>query len=603
MNSYLDLIPISEKVHQKQNRLTLFCIAISVFLVTAIFSMAESGFRMEIARLSAKHEDISIPGLLSGVWGQTLIAVSSVLFLLVLSAGVFMISGSINSNIAQRTQFFGMMRCIGMSRRQVMKYVRLEALNWCKISIPCGIAAGIITTWGLCAALKYIVTEEFSEIEVFRVSPAGIIGGVSIGIISVLIAAGSPARKAGKISPIEARRGDQSQTFIPKKMINSGFGSVETRLGVSHAVGNGKNVFLTAGSFALSIILFLTFIVFIDLVDLLMPQSKSDPDITITSHAGKNDIEPSLLRDLSDLEGVRHVYGRQSMLDFPGDIQLSDYSAESADIISFGDYELECLAKEKSLQRGSDIARIYGDSPYVLAAWDPDNPLHIGDSLRVGSETLTIAGLLKNDPFNEDGLTHGKITLITSVQTFERITGAAGYQMVMVRLTANANEEEVKKIFLAAANTGKITDNREYSTKGTYTAFLFFVYGFLVIIALVAVLNIINNVSMTVTAKMKQYGAMRAVGMSIRQVIVMITAEAMTYALAGSVFGCLIGLALHRQMYRVLIENHFGFVRWQIPLGPLAAVTAFVFASVMLAVAAASHRIRKMSVTETINEL
>ena len=175
--------------------------------------------------------------------------------------------------------------------------------------------------------------------------------------------------------------------------------------------------------------------------------------------------------------------------------------------------------------------------------------------------------------------------------------------MVMVRLTANANEEEVKKIFLAAANTGKITDNREYSTKGTYTAFLFFVYGFLVIIALVAVLNIINNVSMTVTAKMKQYGAMRAVGMSIRQVIVMITAEAMTYALAGSVFGCLIGLALHRQMYRVLIENHFGFVRWQIPLGPLAAVTAFVFASVMLAVAAASHRIRKMSVTETINEL
>ena len=40
MRSYLSLIPISAKVHRRQNRMTLLCIIFAVFMVTAIFSMA-----------------------------------------------------------------------------------------------------------------------------------------------------------------------------------------------------------------------------------------------------------------------------------------------------------------------------------------------------------------------------------------------------------------------------------------------------------------------------------------------------------------------------------------------------------------------------------
>ena len=47
MKSYLSLIPISAKVHRRQNRMTLLCIVFAVFMVTAVFSMAEMGFRME----------------------------------------------------------------------------------------------------------------------------------------------------------------------------------------------------------------------------------------------------------------------------------------------------------------------------------------------------------------------------------------------------------------------------------------------------------------------------------------------------------------------------------------------------------------------------
>lgn len=88
-------------------------------MVTAVFSMAEMGARIERARLMEKHGSVSFQNLFSSSLGQSLLLVALVLFVLILIAGVLMISSSMNSSVAQRTQFFGMMRCIGMSKRQI----------------------------------------------------------------------------------------------------------------------------------------------------------------------------------------------------------------------------------------------------------------------------------------------------------------------------------------------------------------------------------------------------------------------------------------------------------------------------------------------------
>ena len=78
-----------------------------------------------------------------------------VLFLLVLIAGVLMIASSLNSNISQRTKFFGMLRCIGAEKKQIIRFVRLEALNWCKAAIPIGVILGVLVVWVLCSLLKF----------------------------------------------------------------------------------------------------------------------------------------------------------------------------------------------------------------------------------------------------------------------------------------------------------------------------------------------------------------------------------------------------------------------------------------------------------------
>lgn len=208
MRSYLSLIPISAKVHRRQNRMTLLCIIFAVFMVTAIFSMAEMGARMEQSRLSDKHGEFSlIDSLMDTAMGQTLMITAAGMFMLVLIAGVLMISSSINSSVAQRTQFFGMMRCIGMSKRQVIRFVRLEALNWCRTAVPIGLVLGTLASWTICAALRYGIGGEFAATPVWQLSPAGLCAGAVVGVVTVLLAAQAPAKRAAKVSPMAAVSG------------------------------------------------------------------------------------------------------------------------------------------------------------------------------------------------------------------------------------------------------------------------------------------------------------------------------------------------------------------------------------------------------------
>ena len=50
MKHYLDLVPISAKVHRKQSRMSIFCIVLAVFLVTTIFGMADMFVRSQIMK-------------------------------------------------------------------------------------------------------------------------------------------------------------------------------------------------------------------------------------------------------------------------------------------------------------------------------------------------------------------------------------------------------------------------------------------------------------------------------------------------------------------------------------------------------------------------
>ena len=603
MKSYLSLIPLYAKVHKRQNRMTVLCIIFSVFMVTSVFSLAEMCARMEQTRLVEKHGNISYGDLFNSTTGQTLLLTSVILFLLILTAGVLMISSSLNSTVAQRIKFFGMMRCIGMSKKQIIHFVTFEALNWCKTAIPVGVILGIIVTWVMCIVLRFLVGEEFSNIPLFGISFIGIASGILVGIITVLLAARAPAKRAAKVSPVSAVSGNFELKNRKSHKVTPGVLKVETVLGIDHAIAVKKNIILMTGSFALSIILFLSFTVLIDFVNCIMPQSASTSDIDIFSGDSSGSIDSGLAELISNMEGVKQVYGRRSYFEIPVGSDGDEGVSSTVDIVSYDNFDLKCLKKDHTLKKGSDLSKIYGNSKYVLATSDPYSSWKVGDKISIGNDELVIAGLLKYDPFSSDGLTNGKITLITSGETFIRLTGVKDYSLLMIQMKGDATDENVGEIQRLVEGKYEFQDKREQRTGGTYLAFVFCVYGFLGIIMLVTILNIVNSISMSVSTRIRQYGAMRSVGMSGHQIVKMIAAEATTYAVCGCVVGSAVGLLANQFFYKKLITDHFPYSVWCLPMTSLLVIVVFAIVAAGISVYGPAKRIKNISVTETINEL
>ncbi len=534
---------------------------------------------------------------------------AALLFVMILAAGVMMISSSMNSNVAQRMQFFGMLRCLGASKKQIIHFVRLEALNWCKIAVPIGVVLGTVVTWILNAGIKYIIRGEFVNISIFIVSPSGILCGALVGVATVFFAAQSPAKKASKASPAAAVSGNAKNVKNVKRAANARLGKVEMALGVHYAVSVKKNLLLMTGSFAFSIILFLCFSVVIQFVNCIMPQKASSPDIDIMNKDSSNSLDVSLYEAIKKVEGVSHVLGRRICFDVaaeaPEAAGSENLTAQNVDLMSYDDYQLEMLEKDDDLRKGSDASKVYGDSRYALAIWDRDLPVQTGGRVRIDGEELTIAGLLKYNPFTNSGGSDGKITVIVSNETFLRLTGIQDYAIIEAQLAGSAHAKALaKEQIQEMAGEYEFRDRSgEDEAAKEFYAFIAFGYGFVAIIALIALLNIMNSISMSVSSRIGQYGAMRAVGMSAGQLTRMIAAEAFTYAAFGFFVGCAVGLVLSKFMYDRIITAHFYYFTWELPVGQILIVFAFVFLTAVAAVCAPAKRIREMAVTEVINEL
>lgn len=519
--------------------------------------------------------------------------VAAVLFLLILTAGVFMIAGSVNTNVAERSRFFGMLRCTGASKAQIKRFVRLEALNWCKTAIPVGVILGIVITWALCGILR-IVSSEFSYIPVFGVSVIGIVCGIIVGILTVLIAAQSPAKRAAKVSPVAAVSGSGENRKRVHHAANIKFTKIDTALGIHHAMSAKKNMFLMTGSFALSIILFLCFSIVVDWVNhALNPLRPYAPDFSIMSADRSCSVSRDFASEISDIAGVKNVFGRMYQ-NIPAVIQDN---RGSIDLISYEEKQFEWA--EKDILDG-DLSKVYGDSDYVITVFDKSNTLTVGDKIECEKGTLEVACVLSTSPFETTEIP----TVITSEETFERLTGQKDYAVIDVQFTKDVTDNSVNQIRRLAGENFEFSDRRlsNAETKSTYWAFSLFVYGFLAVIALISVFNIINSISMSVSARIRQYGAMRAVGMDTKQISRMISAEAATYAVSGYFVGCMIGLPLHMFLFEKMITNYFGD-SWSFPIGALAVILVIMFLSSAAAVYKPAKRIKNMAVTDTINEL
>ena len=544
----------------------------------------------------AVHENLNVMGSAgqsNSTAFRTVYGMAGVLFVLVLLAGVLMISGTMNSNVAQRTRFFGMMRCLGMSKQQVVHFVRMEALNWCRIAVPIGLVLGTFSSWVVCGALRYGIGGEFATTPVFRLSTGGLCAGAVVGVVTVLLAAQAPAKRAAEVPPVAAASGSE-QAAVVHHAANLGSGRTETALGIYHATASKKNWSLITASFALSIVLALGFIVILQFASLLLPSlAPWQADVIYTGYDNERVLPDTMAQQLRRMPGVARVWGCTGLVHVPASSDRNN--VEQVTFCSYDDFMLE---SSKSMVVKGRMAKNSGADNEVMTMYNKTNPIRVGDTITVNGVPLTVVGAFSQGIFPDD------VTLIAPETLFRRVAGEQNYNMIGVQLDRTASDETVLALAAFSSDQIVVQDLRESNRqdRGTYYAARIVLYGFLAIIGGISLLNIVNSISMSVSARMKQYGILRAIGMDDAQLKRMISAEAGTYAVSGLVVGIALGLVLNRKLYILLITHYFG-AAWQMPWGCLAVIVVVVLAAVVLAVYNPVRRILMQPITATISEL
>ncbi len=542
-------------------------------------------------------QNVILVGLMGQSNDSTIISVyrtAVILFVLVAIAAIFMMASSFNMSILERTQYFGLLRCIGATKRQIKICILLEGLLYCVKAIPIGLLSGCIVLW-IAVWILSAVNSQYIPVMSFQISIIGIFAGILIGILVVMIASSSPARNAAKVSPQSAVTGNINQSKNFKRAYTIKCIPIDIAMGIRHALSNKKNIVFVSGSFMVSIILFLCFTIFITFMNFaLKPLKPYAADLSIQSNELLSTLPHSLKQQVASLHGIKKVYGRMFYDNVSAQYQNHNNTAV---IISYD--EPQFLWANDMLIEGKIDNVQYGNGVIVDYGYAQQFHWQVGDVITLNvngaTQNVTISALISDVPFDAE---KGEWILVCSENTFTKLTGVSDYTIIDMQVSQNISEQIRNLMTSDMKLLDKQQSNQE--VKKSYFTMAVFVYGFLFVIALVAFINIVNTVNTSISSKMNQYGVMRAVGMSCKQIKNMIRAEALTYAVTGSILGALFGLFLHRFLFQMLITPKWGQI-WQAPM----LVTAFlVFAAItttLLAIILPSQKIEKIGIVNMIS--
>ncbi|MBD5459934.1 MAG: ABC transporter permease [Lachnospiraceae bacterium] len=200
---------------------------------------------------------------------MVLMSMGAILVALIMFGSVSLIYNAFSISVSERTRQFGILSSVGATKKQIRSMVLSEALYVSAVGIPVGIVSGII---GLSVTFSFIGDKFHSlygteEVNLrMAATPAAILIALGVGIVTVLISAWIPSRRAMRVSPIEAVR--QSQDIRVRKRevkispLHYRLFGLEGMLAAKHFRRSRKKYRATVASLFMSIVLFVSTVSF-----------------------------------------------------------------------------------------------------------------------------------------------------------------------------------------------------------------------------------------------------------------------------------------------------------------------------------------------------
>lgn len=572
----------------------------------------------------------SIPAILAVLAGCFLIGVTGYLIIY----NIFQIS------VIRDIRFYGLLKTIGTTGKQVKAMIRRQALLLCCFGIPLGLIAGYAVGAG-CLPILMSTMQDTQEVGTrLTLHPWIFIGAAAFAIFTVLISTNKPGKMAAKVSPVEAVRYTIAANQKKKEKKSTDGGKI-FRMALSNLSRNKKRTVLSLLSMSLSLVILLAVFTLsrgFDMDKFVSKFCKTDFQVAHAQYfqfnyfGQKEDVVndsfiQSIEQQPSFSKGGRTLFTREqvvSVIDedapavncigYPLTDDIEKDGSYLATLIGQDDYIMESM---DAFEGELDMEKMKSGD-YILVGVNTDDngePIpasstlfELGESitLNIGDTSKEFKVLAKTgvNGYTDSTRWFSEYTFYLPAEVYTKITGHSNVMFYSFDVNKGMEEEMIS--FLDAY-TQDIEKEMDYTGKETYTsqfmtmknAVLLIGGGLSFIVGLIGILNFVNSMITSIFSRNREFAMLEAIGMTGKQIQAMLKLEGIYYGAGTIILSLFLGSVLSLTVIQTLIGQMW-FFTYRFVIWPILIVCPLILLLGIAVPAITERMMREHSVVDRL---
>ncbi|WMJ81485.1 FtsX-like permease family protein [Clostridium sp. MB40-C1] len=596
------------------------------------------------------------------IFNTLLYSVGGIVVVIIMIGSIFLIYNAFNISLNERTHQFGILSSVGATEKQLRNSVLFEGLCIGAVGIPIGVIVGI----GSIGLVLSVVAKNFGDILydtvplTLTVSVPAIVAAAVVSMVTILISAYIPARKAASTPVMECIRQTNEVKVEAKAIKISKFAQriygLEGTLALKNFKRNKKRYRSIVLSLVLSVVLFISASAFV--TDLKQASERAVAFTTYDIGLATQDMDDSKMLQLYDkLKTADGIYqsSYQALMKYSCAAKakdLSDYYWEYAG--SHLPEETVNLPMEIQFLDNSAYLNIIKDLGLPAEEYTGKNtkmiavakmPRHMAgnrkeevdtsiDMFKSSSMNFTIAPEINGKPKMEQGQ-NVRIKFVETVppDTLPILESSKAKNPFFFRMMAPYSLKEkfetndthvaikgltfrsknptqsVVKIKRMLQSEGITANHNLYNmckmlddNRNMIFIANVFAYTFIIMISLIAVANVFNTISTNIKLRKRELAMLRSVGMSERDFQKMMNFECAFYGMKALLLGLPIAIISSWLIYKGMVSGGANDIDFVLPWGSIGISIFSVFLVVFITMLYATGKIKKENIIDALRD-
>lgn len=592
--------------------------------------LTESGYSMDVNATNYIATGINWAYLSTGTKldADTAIGMLCAMTLFVF-AGYLIIYNIFQISVLKDIRFYGLLKTIGTTNRQLRALIRHQAMLLSLIGIPLGLLVGFFVGKAFVPVLMARSSYAGSAVSVSP-HPLIFVGAAVFALITVFISIYKPGKIAAKVSPVEAIGYNEAPQGSLKMMKKSKSGARPECMALSNLGRNKKRTVLVILSLSLSIILANTVFTLSQSIDVNKALKRFNASDFLIGHADLfnykyNGTDSALsesfieavakqpgFEDGGRLYGIEGSYTSESSAQAMNKSPDGSYSTAIYGLDPFPYSRLDLIDGEldaEKLSTGHYILEGVLTDDHGNAKTDSFNH-QIGDRITLkcgdGVREMTVLGhVIANSNTNTDGGWAGSAFYLPA-DVFKKLTGV-DYAMSYAFDVSDDQETNMEKFL--KQYTESVEPTMSYTSKFTVLSGLegirsmtILVGGALaLVIGLIGILNFINAVLTSILARRREFVTLQCIGMTRRQLKTLLCWEGGYYTIFTAAVSTFLSICCSLLIVRPFSANLW-FMSFKFVLWPLAVILPILLVLSVLIPRIAYRSTDRQSLVERLRE-